>query len=221
MILLSLNLPRRRTTLLCIGAHADDIEIGCGGTVLELVRTVRRLHVYWLVLAASGRRAAEAQESARRFLRGAAQATVAVEHFRDGFLPAQRERVKERFELLKREARPDLILTHHEGDLHQDHDLVARLSRETFRDHLILGYEVPKFDGGLGSPNLFVPLDARTRHRKVDLLMTCYRTQRTKRWFTPATFEGIMRLRGVEGAARTGYAEGFHAHKLVLGGRSA
>lgn len=217
MVPLSLGLPRR-PTVLCVGAHADDIEIGCGGTVLRLVREFPGARVHWLVLSGSaGRREAEARASAARFLRGVGAARVEVEGFRDGYFPAQRADVKDRFERLRRAVDPDLILTHHEGDLHQDHDLAARLTRETFRDHLILGYEVPKYDGGLGSPNVFVPLDAATRRRKVRILLTAFRSQRAKRWFSPETFDGLMRLRGVECAARTGYAEAFVARKLVIG----
>lgn len=213
MVPLGFRLPRR-PEVLCIGAHADDIEIGCGGTVLRLLREHPRTRIRWWVLVATGRRAAEARASARRFL-GRVEAVIEVDDFRDGHLPAQRAEIKQRFERLKRAVDPDLVLTHHEGDLHQDHDLVARLTRETFRDHCILGYEVPKYDGGLGSPNLFVPLDAATRRRKVRLVMAGFPSQRTKRWFTPATFDGLMRLRGVECAARSGYAEGFHGAKLV------
>jgi LmbE family N-acetylglucosaminyl deacetylase len=211
---LAFRLPPR-ARLLCLGAHADDIEIGCGGTVLRLLREHPGLRVHWLVLSAAGRRADEARASARRFL-GRARSVVEIEGFRDGYLPAARAEVKDRFERLKRAMDPDLILTHHEGDLHQDHDLIGRLTRETFRDHAILGYEVPKYDGGLGMPNVFVPLDAATRRRKVRLLMSGFPSQRSKRWFSPETFDAVMRLRGIECAAPTGYAEAFHGRKLVL-----
>lgn len=214
MVPLGIRLPRR-PTLLCLGAHADDIEIGCGGTIFRLVRAYPALRVHWLVCSAAGRRAAEARASARRWL-GRTRAVVEIEAFRDGYLPAARAEVKDRFERLKRAVDPDLILTHHEGDLHQDHDLVARLTRETFRDHAILGYEVPKYDGGLGTPTVFVPLDAATRRRKVRTLMAVFPSQRTKRWFSPETFDGLMRLRGIECAAPSGYAEAFHGRKLVL-----
>jgi LmbE family N-acetylglucosaminyl deacetylase len=200
---------------LCLGAHADDIEIGCGGTVLRLLREHPALRIHWLVLSAAGRRADEARTSARRFL-GRGRGVVEIEAFRDGYLPAARAEVKDRFERLKRAVDPDLILTHQEGDLHQDHDLIGRLTRETFRDHAILGYEVPKYDGGLGTPNVFVPLDAATRRRKVRLLLAGFPSQRAKRWFSPETFGALMRLRGIECAAPSGYAEAFHGRKLVL-----
>jgi LmbE family N-acetylglucosaminyl deacetylase len=211
---LAFRLPRR-ASLLCLGAHADDIEIGCGGTVLRLLREHPGLRIHWLVLSAAGRRADEARASARRFL-GRARGVVEIEGFRDGYLPAMRAEVKDRFERLKHALDPDLILTHHEGDLHQDHELIGRLTRETFRDHAILGYEVPKYDGGLGTPTVFVPLDAAIRRRKVRLLMAGFPSQRAKRWFSPETFDALMRLRGIECAAPSGYAEAFHGRKLVL-----
>jgi LmbE family N-acetylglucosaminyl deacetylase len=208
--------PRgRRLSILCIGAHADDIEIGCGGTMLRLLRTFPRSTVHWVVFSAAGRRAGEARASAGRFLRGAGRRVVQVLEFRDGFFPDARTPIKEAFEALQPVA-PDLILTHTEHDRHQDHRLLAELTWNTFRDHLILEYEVPKYDGDLGSPNVFVPLGARERRRKIGILMASFPSQRRKRWFSPATFEALMRLRGVESAAREGYAEAFYARKLLL-----
>ena len=200
--------------MLALGSHADDIEIGCGGTLLRLAAE-RDLDVRWVVLSASEERAAEARRSAEAFLGGAAGSHVAVEGFRDAFFRYGGE-VKEYFERLKAEVAPDLILTHHGSDLHQDHRLVAELTWNTFRDHLILEYEIPKYDGDLGSPNVFVHLDEATARRKAALLLDWFPSQRSKPWFTEDLFLALMRLRGMEAASPSGFAEGFYARKLVL-----
>lgn len=205
--------------ILCIGAHSDDIEIGCGGTILRLCAEHPHVEVRWVVLSAVGERAEEARESAAVFLRSAARREVMISDFRDGFFPYDGARIKEYFEELRRGFEPDLILTHQRSDLHQDHRTVSELTWNTFRAHLILEYEIPKYDGGLGSPNLFVPLTREVQAEKVETLMTVFRTQRGKHWFSPETFTGLMRLRGVESAAETGFAEGFHARKVVFGVR--
>jgi LmbE family N-acetylglucosaminyl deacetylase len=214
MVTLILPRGRRRLRILCLGAHADDIEIGAGGTVLTLLKAHPGSRVHWVVFSASGSRAREARASAQRFLRGAGHRTVELHEFRDGFFPDARTAIKEAFEALK-PVRPDVILTHTDHDRHQDHRVIAELTWNTFRDHLILGYEVPKYDGDLGSPNLFVPLGARERRRKITILMESFPTQRRKRWFSPSTFEGLMRLRGIEAAAAEGYAEAFYARKVT------
>jgi LmbE family N-acetylglucosaminyl deacetylase len=216
LVHLSLGPPRRRLTLLCLGAHSDDIEIGCGGTVLSLLAAYPRTAVRWVVFSAPGRRGTEARRSAARFLRGAARADVDLHEFRDGFFPHERAGIKETFETLKAGPQPDLVLTHYGQDRHQDHRVISELTWNTFRDHWILEYEVPKYDGDLGQPNTFVPLRPAVRRRKVSLLMSGFGSQRSKRWFTPATFEGLMRLRGVESAAADGYAEAFHSRKTTL-----
>ena len=202
--------------ILCIGAHSDDIEIGCGGTVLRLLSRHPELEVRWVVLSGNNRRADEARCAASLFLRDAVQPNVSVHSFRDGFFPYVGGEIKEFFEELKAEKSPDLIFTHFREDLHQDHRVVAELTWNTFRDHAVLEYEIPKYDGGLLSPNFFVPIDADTRQRKVSYLMSAFGSQRDKRWFTEDTFTGLMRLRGVECASPSGLAEGFHARKLVL-----
>jgi LmbE family N-acetylglucosaminyl deacetylase len=202
--------------LLCIGAHSDDLEIGCGGTMLELLGRSPRIHVTWVVLSGSGRRGQEARESARRFLRGAKRCDIRVAEFRDGFFPGQRDEVKEYFESLKGAVEPDLIFTHSGKDLHQDHRLVAELTWNTFRDHMILEYEIVKYDGDLGSPNAFVPLSASSCRRKTRLLMRGFATQRSRRWFAENTFMAMLRIRGVECNAPDGYAEGFYVRKFVL-----
>ncbi len=208
--------PDAPLRVLCFGAHADDIEIGCGGTVLRLAADVPGVRFTWVVLSGDGARAEEARRSAALFLRSATCAQVVIKDFRDGFFPYVAVSIKEFFETLKREPPPDVIFTHYRGDRHQDHRLVSDLTWNTFRHHLILEYEVPKYDGDLSAPNCYVPLDdaaccAKTRH-----LLEVYASQRDRRWFTEETFRGLMRLRGVECAAPGGYAEAFYAHKLVL-----
>jgi LmbE family N-acetylglucosaminyl deacetylase len=210
-------LPNKRgmLQLLCIGAHSDDLEIGCGGTVLELLKR-QRVAVTWVVLSGAGSRGREARASAQRFLTRDRRSRILVEEFRDGYFPSQYEELKNFFEKLKGEISPDLILTHAGGDLHQDHRLVSELTWNTFRDHLILEYEIVKYDGGLGSPSVFVPLSISSQRRKVRLLLRGFGTQRSKRWFTPEVFNGIMRIRGVECNAPSGYAEAFYARKIVI-----
>lgn len=203
--------------ILCLGAHSDDIEIGCGGTILRLCRQYPGTEVRWVVLSATGERAVEARKSAALFLSSAARREVLIEEFRDGFFPYLGAEIKEYFEGLRRGFEPDLILTHYRSDLHQDHRLVSDLTWNTFRSHLILEYEIPKYDGGLGSPNFFVPLTREEQAEKVEYLLSVFGTQRGKGWFTADTFTGLMRLRGVEAAVPGGGAEGFYARKVVLG----
>jgi LmbE family N-acetylglucosaminyl deacetylase len=181
-----------------------------------LLAARRDVRVLWVVFSARGARAHEARRSAGRLLRRAARLEFALEEFRDGFFPFQGTEIKEYFEQLKGRVRPDLVFTHHLADRHQDHRLVAELTWNTFRDHLIVEYEVPKYDGGLETPNLFVPLSAATCRRKVRHLLSAFPSQRSKHWFDERTFLGLMRLRGLESAARTGYAEGFHCRKAAL-----
>lgn len=200
--------------VLCIGAHCDDIEIGCGATLLRLA-TQRRLRVTWMVLCATPQRAAETEASAARFLRRS-RATVLIERFPDGYLPAHWAAVKDRFETLKREVSPDLVFTHESSDRHQDHRVANELTWNTFRDHAILEYEIPKYDGGLGQPNFYVPVTRAVARRKVDYLQRAYASQRARRWFNAETFVALMRLRGVECNAPQGLAEAFHAPKVVL-----
>jgi LmbE family N-acetylglucosaminyl deacetylase len=214
-----LHLPRpqgRALEVLVVGAHADDIEIGCGGTILHLAAGGFPLHVTWVVLAAAGVREREAVSSAAAFLKDVEQTTVVLKAFRDGFFPWAGAEVKEVFEDLKRTVAPDLILVPRRDDAHQDHRLVAELTWNTFRDHLVLEYEIVKYDGDLGNPNLFVPLPAATCERKVELLLEQFPSQRDRRWFTPDTFWALLRLRGVESNAPSGYAEAFHTRKATM-----
>ncbi|MDF2739782.1 MAG: hypothetical protein K0S88_1149 [Actinomycetia bacterium] len=202
--------------LLAVGAHADDIEIGCGATILRLVAEHPGLSVDWLVLSGHGDRAGEAADSAAAFLAGAGATRVMVEGFRDGFFPYDGGAVKERFERLKAEVAPDLVLTHRLEDRHQDHRLVAELTWNTFRDHLILEYEIPKYEGDLGRPNLYVPVGQEHGERKVELLRKCFPSQAGRSWFSDDTFWATLRLRGIECNAPGRYAEAFQARKLVL-----
>ncbi len=202
--------------ILCLGAHADDIEIGAGGALLTLLARHPGSQVRWVVFSASHERAAEAQSSARAFLAGAGDSRVDVHDFRDGFFPAESLRLKEQFETLKAETAPDLIFTHVRPDHHQDHRTLAELTANTWRDHLVLGYEIPKYDPDFGNPNLFVPLDPEVASRKTDLLMAHFASQRQRRWFVPETFAALMRVRGLQAAAPSGLAEGFYAVKLWL-----
>jgi LmbE family N-acetylglucosaminyl deacetylase len=203
--------------ILCLGSHSDDLEIGCGGTILKLLTTYTDVRVHWVVLSGSEERAAEARKSASRFLTGAAEQCIEMKSFRDGFFPYVGYDVKEFFEELKRRCAPDLIFTHYRDDRHQDHRLVSDLTWNTFRDHFILEYEIPKYDGDLGTPNVFVHLDEPTCQRKVRSIVDAFQTQQNRHWFTENTFLSLLRLRGIESAAPAGYAEAFFCRKAVFG----
>ena len=207
----SAQLPRR---ILCLGAHCDDIEIGCGGTVLRLLESHNDCEVYWLVFTSTPERKREAEQAADLFLKRAKSKRVMVRDYRDGFLPYSGPAVKDEFESLKREFSPDLILTHYRHDLHQDHRLICELTWNTFRDHLILEYEIPKYDGDFGSPNFFVNLDEDVAEAKLDHLFRAYKSQDGKHWFTRDLFSAVMRLRGMEANSPTRFAEGFYARKM-------
>jgi LmbE family N-acetylglucosaminyl deacetylase len=204
-----------------LGAHCDDIEIGCGGTLLRWLEERPDLDVRWAVFSSDPRRANETRASARRFLAREPDKCVTFCDFRDGFLPYHGSEVKQEFERLKGEFAPDVVFTHFRHDLHQDHRLVSDLTWNTFRGPLILEYEIPKWDGDLGNPNAYVPLAERQVQGKIDILLAEYGTQRHRAWFEPETFRSLLRLRGMEAAAPERYAEAFHARKLVLGVRGS
>jgi LmbE family N-acetylglucosaminyl deacetylase len=216
--MLRLDLPRSDEPLqvLCLGAHADDLEIGCGGTVLRLVESGRPVAVTWVVFSAEGDRQREARESAEIFLARAKTKDVVVKGFRDGFFPYQGAQIKADFEEVKQRVAPDVIFTHYRNDLHQDHRLIAELTWNTFRSHLILEYEIPKYDGDLGSPNVFVELDESLCRRKVEVILRLFRSQAGKHWFDEELFMALLRLRGMECGAAEKYAEGFYCRKTVL-----
>jgi len=214
----SLSFPWDATSpvkVLCLGAHSDDIEIGCGGTILRFVRQYPNCVFHWAVFSAPGVRAEEAQRGAVLFAGARALKRPLLKGFQDGFMPFAGVEVKTVFEELKTLS-PDLIFTHNRNDAHQDHRLLAELTWNTFRDHMILEYEIPKYDGDLGRPSVFVPLDSELCERKVQYLMDTFESQRSKRWFQSDTFFSLLRLRGMECNAPSGYAEAFYCRKLML-----
>jgi LmbE family N-acetylglucosaminyl deacetylase len=202
-------------TVLCIGAHSDDIEIGAGGTILRLVREVPGCRFHWAVFAAHGARAQEAGSAASALVGDALQPPL-MHAFPDGFFPYEAREVKHAFEALKESVSPSLVLTHQRGDAHQDHRLIAELTWNTFRDHMILEYEIPKYDGDVGQPSFFVPLTLQDCERKVSTLMDSFPSQHDKAWFKPELFMALMRLRGMECNSPSGYAEAFYCRKVVV-----
>jgi LmbE family N-acetylglucosaminyl deacetylase len=213
---LRLAAPGDRLSVLCLGAHSDDIEIGAGGTLLSLQERGVRLDVHWCVLSGVGERESEARTSASDFLSAAERSQIEIMSFRDSFFPEQGDVIKSWFAALRERVDPDLILTHRRGDAHQDHRHVCRLTWNTFRDHSILEYEIPKWDGDIGQPNLYVPISAVALKKKIDLLITHFGSQRSKQWFDAETFLGLARLRGMECRAPDRYAEAFVGRKLSL-----
>jgi LmbE family N-acetylglucosaminyl deacetylase len=201
--------------VLCLGAHSDDIEIGCGGTLLYLKRTLPQLRFHWVVFSAPGLRGREAAKAAELFTAGCDKEIV-LKDYRDGFLPYCGREVKDFFEELKEKVNPHLIFTHWRGDAHQDHRILSELTWNTFRNHLILEYEIPKYDGDMGRPNFFIHLDAPLYESKVEHLFAAFESQRAKGWFNRELFLGLMRLRGMESNSPSSYAEAFHAQKVVV-----
>ena len=218
--MLPLSLPTSSPTILCLGAHSDDIEIGCGGSLLQILEGLPGATVHWVVFSAEGERAEEAQRGAELFA-GDRATSVQLHEFRDGFFPSAFAAIKERFRDLQQSVVPDLVFTTWRQDLHQDHRLVSELTSQTFRNQLILEYEIAKYDGDLGSPNIYVRLTDDQAGRKIENLVTAFGSQREKYWFTTETFEALMRVRGVECRAESGYAEAFYGHKIVFGSGGA
>lgn len=202
--------------LLVVGAHSDDIEIGCGGTLLRLIETYPSLEVCWAVVSARGDRVDEARSSAETMLAPLSRKDIVIGSFRDAFLPYEGAAVKDHFEQLKTRIQPDVILTHFGRDAHQDHRLISELTWNTFRDHPIFEFEIPKYDGDLGAPNLFVRLEEHHARGKVEHLMRHFPSQRGKRWFTEDLFQSLMRLRGMEANAPSRFAEAFYCRKIVI-----
>jgi LmbE family N-acetylglucosaminyl deacetylase len=215
--MLKLTLAERGEAIkiLCLGAHSDDIEIGCGGTILRWLDEYPSAEVYWIVMAASGERRTEAVQSANLFLANARKKEIVVKEFRDGYFPYMGTEIKDFFEELKRKYSPDIVLTHYREDLHQDHRLISELTWNTFRSHLILEYEIVKYDGDLATPNLFIHLTESIVQRKIRAILECFHSQKDKRWFTEDAFSSILRLRGIESNAPGKYAESFYCRKLV------
>jgi LmbE family N-acetylglucosaminyl deacetylase len=208
--------PGRVSQVLCLGAHSDDIEIGCGGTVLRLAEEYPDCIFHWVVFSAAGDRAEEALRSAEMFVGPTRLKSLLLKTFPDGFLPFVGAEVKAVFEQLKQTVSPDLVFTTSREDAHQDHRLIAELTWNTFRNHMIMEYEIPKYDGDFGQPSVFVPLTREQCRKKVDCLMEAFPSQHAKRWFEPETFRSLLRLRGMECNAPDGYAEAFYCRKIVL-----
>jgi len=217
MNLLLPRLGKQPLHVLCLGAHSDDIEIGCGGTILRLLEIQPEARVDWVVFSSSAPRRREALNSAGLFLKRAKSKRIIVRSYRDGFFPYLGAKIKDEFERIKRRINPGLVFTHYRHDLHQDHRLLNELTWNTFRNHLILEYEIPKYDGDLGSPNVFSSLDESTCRKKAAFLQQAFRTQASKPWFSDDTFLALTRLRGVEASSPTGFAEAFYARKINLG----
>jgi LmbE family N-acetylglucosaminyl deacetylase len=209
-----LKTPLRR--ILCLGAHCDDIEIGCGGTILRLLQEYPSVQVTWVVFSSNKRRRREAHRSAQLFLKGGRRHKIVVKGFRDSYFPYQGSRIKKFFEVLKQEPLPDIIFTHFRNDLHQDHRLISDLTWNAFRSHFILEYEIPKYDGDLGAPNFFVGLANAILTKKVRFILEVFESQKAKHWFTEDSFRALPRLRGVESSASEKYAEAFYCRKVIL-----
>ncbi|HCW08117.1 MAG TPA: PIG-L domain-containing protein [Cytophagales bacterium] len=203
-------------TILCLGAHSDDIEIGCGGSILRFVDQYPEAKVHWVVLSASKHREGEAQASAELFLEKAKRKEIVVKGFRDSFFPYIGGDIKRYFEEMKKSISPDIIFSHYRHDLHQDHRLISELTWNTFRNHLILEYEIIKYDGDLGSPNIFVHLNAEACLKKIEYIMRAFKSQGDRSWFTEDAFMSIMRIRGIESNSPHKFAEGFYCKKIVL-----
>jgi LmbE family N-acetylglucosaminyl deacetylase len=215
--MIKLNLEKDKQVplhVLFIGAHSDDIEIGCAGTIFRLISEYPNINITWVVFSAIGERGVEARHSAEEFLKGVSRKQIILKEFKDGYFPSSVALIKDIFEDLKSKVAPDVIFTHYRNDLHQDHRQLCELTWNTWRDHFILEYEIPKYDGDLGSPNFFVHLDKEICHRKTDALVRFFQTQGNKHWFAPETFQAILRIRGVESKSPGGYAEAFYGRKV-------
>jgi LmbE family N-acetylglucosaminyl deacetylase len=213
---LNLTGTQAPATVLLLGAHCDDIEIGCGASILRLKQDYPDLHWCWVVFSSSEAREVEARRSANAFLQGVKHKRIIINRFRNGYFPYIGETIKDYFESLKEEINPNIIFTHYRDDLHQDHRIISQLTINTFRDHLILEYEIMKYDGDLGHTNFFMPASIEKMTRKIDYLFEFYITQLDKQWFSRETFQSLMRLRGIECNSTTGYAEAFYCRKLTV-----
>lgn len=201
--------------VLCLGAHADDIEIGCGGTILKLIEDLPKIQICWIIFSGDSNRVNEAQQSANHLLKSVESKQIDIQNFRESYFPFVGAQIKDYFERLKLFS-PDIIFTHYSNDAHQDHKLISNLTWNAFRDHFILEYEIPKYDGDITTPNLYVQLDEAIVERKISCLCNFFRTQAQKQWFSAETFQSIMRLRGIECNSPSKYAEAFHCRKIVF-----
>jgi LmbE family N-acetylglucosaminyl deacetylase len=205
-----------KPNILCLGAHPDDIEIGCGGTILRIVKEKPEAYFYWVVFSGNSKRAMEARHSANVFLENIGSKVISVQNYRESYFPFLGANIKDFFEKLKKELPPDLIFTHYLKDAHQDHRLLSNLTWNTFRNHFILEYEIPKYEGDLRTPNLYVQLNESIVQKKVNLILNIFQSQREKQWFTKETLKSILRIRGVESNSPSKYAEAFYCRKLVI-----
>jgi len=201
--------------VLCLGAHSDDIEIGCGGTILRLIEEYENIEIYWMVFSARGLRRREARASAQSVLQGLKKKIIVTKNYRDGFLPFDGGAIKDEFESLKKKFSPDLILTHYRDDRHQDHRVISDLTWNTYRNHLILEYEIPKYDGDIGNPNFYVELTRTHCEKKRDLIVKHFVSQHHKHWFTENLLFSVLRIRGMESGRSSEYAEGFYFRKAA------
>jgi LmbE family N-acetylglucosaminyl deacetylase len=217
--MLKITLEKKKTLnpkVLCLGAHCDDIEIGCGGTIMNLIDGYQNIEFYLVVFCSTQEREEESYKSFEIFLKKVRKKSINIFNFKDGFLPYQTDKVKDVFEKMKKTFVPDLVLTHYRDDRHQDHRTVSDLTWNTYRDHLILEYEIPKYDGDFGTPNFFVELSEATCRQKIDNILHAYTSQQDKHWFTEDIFLATARLRGMEACAKSKYAEAFYCRKIVL-----
>jgi LmbE family N-acetylglucosaminyl deacetylase len=217
--MLKLHLDRERSKplkILCLGAHSDDIEIGCGGTILQLQKNRNNIVFYWVVLSANEKRKQEARKSAETFLKHVEKKTIIIKNFKDGYFPYIGKELKDFFEVLKKSFSPDLIFTSCRHDLHQDHRLVSELTWNSYRDHMILEYEIAKYDGDLGSPNAFVHLEEAVCEQKIQNIISIFQTQQNNHWFSKEVFLSLSRLRGIESNAPDRYAEAYYCRKIIL-----
>lgn len=205
----------RALQIVCIGAHCDDIEIGCGGSLVALSQAYPLSHFHCWVFSGNAARAAESRACLTQLL-DAERFTLQVFDHRDGYFPAQWAQVKERLATLSQTINADLVFTHTARESHQDHRVLAELTWNHFRRHTVLEYEIAKYEGDLGRANFYIPLSTEQFEAKLSALLSAFPSQASKGWFTRNTFEAIARLRGVESHATSGYAEAFRARKSVL-----
>ena len=202
--------------LLCVGAHCDDIEIGCGGTLLKFIEEYKIAQLKWVVFSSNATRKKEALSSAKQFLKGVHGVDIKVFDFKDGYLPSAWETVKDEFETIKENFAPDIIFTHYRNDLHQDHRVINELTWNTFRNHLIFEYEIPKYDGDLGNPNIFVPLEKQHLNRKKEIILNSFKSQLNKQWLDDTLLTSIARMRGIECASQSDFAEALYCRKITI-----
>jgi LmbE family N-acetylglucosaminyl deacetylase len=217
--MLSVNFFRKHkedVKILCLGAHSDDIEIGCGGTILSMLKRYSNAEVYWVIFSSDLWREEEARSSVNLFLKDAGTRSIIIEKYQNGFFPYNGEKIKEFFEVLKNQFSPNVIFTHYRMDQHQDHRTISELTWNTFRNHLILEYEIPKYDGDIGNPNFFVPLEYSICNNKIVNILSSFKSQREKHWFTEELLLSILRIRGMESASPTNYAEAFYCRKILM-----